>query len=77
MYEVPTDEEIVLLGFAARLAEVRDISRAVVSDARGAVRDASRAGLSDRLIARTLGVHRRTVKAWKTTPAKDTPATEK
>ncbi|MGB3356038.1 MAG: helix-turn-helix domain-containing protein [Mycobacterium sp.] len=66
--EVVTEHDILLAGLGARLDEARAILRAVVDEARQVVRDAAESGMSDRAIAATVGVHRATVKAWKTSP---------
>lgn len=66
VYTAPPDEEVVLMAVAARLDEARAVLRAVTADARTAVTAAATAGLSDRAIARALGVHRRTVRNWRT-----------
>lgn len=64
-YELISDDELVLILLAGRLADLRDEWAAAVSDAKGAVREAAASGMSERAIARVLGVHRRTVRSWR------------
>lgn len=64
-YETCGEHDLMLAGLAARLDEAREHVRAVADEAKGAVRAAAASGMSERAIARALGVHRQTVKAWK------------
>lgn len=64
--EVPTEHDLALGVVGARLGEARDILRAVNGEAKTAVREAVAAGLSERAVARALGVHRATVRRWRT-----------
>lgn len=64
-YELLTDDELALTLLAARLADIRDDWAAAVSDAKVAVREAAASGMSERAIATALGVHRKTVRSWR------------
>lgn len=63
-YQIPSEDEVILAALGNRLTEARAILAAAVEDAKAAVSDAARGGMSDRRIAATLGIDRRTVRTW-------------
>lgn len=64
-WEVATEHDVALSAMAVQLDEARAVWAAAVAGSKAAVREAAASGMSERAIARALGVDRRTVHSWR------------